>query len=329
MAFPTADDGYLLGYQAGDAGGHVGAVNVLARTHDGGRSWVRIPAPRGVVADGNDGSAVVSFATPRVGFIYAQRLWATADAGKRWSLVAAPSRVIDVEAGAGEVWVLAHGCAKCRTVRLYEARVGSSQFQQARDAPRFRNPDVEFVRGGGSELYIQSTVRARHAAVWRSKGGGPWTRQHAPCATYGVLVAWNPTGLAAVCNATLYGLGEESKQAFVSFDGANTWTALGVPNQFGYISDLAAQSSRGWILSEARGAFDRTNDGGITWHVVRSPVGLADGIGQVQFTSPTGAVAIPNFLPARAFLHSGDDGASWQLTRFPKRPPAAQADSAN
>jgi hypothetical protein len=324
VSFVSDSVGFLLGYVHQGSDFHPGRTaryGLLARTDNGGLTWHRVAAPPVTADDSSDGSAIVRFVTAEIGFIYARRLWMTVDGGRRWVRHAEPGAVVDLEAGDGKTWLLAHTCQHCRTVGLYTMPLAGGRLQPARSAPRFRNSDVEFVRGAGTELYLQTTPEdQRRGGVWRSYDGGSWTRQRSPCKAGGSLAAWSPAGLAAVCNVILFGAGEETKRAFVSFDGAHTWTREGTPSSFGYIDDLAAGSSRGWVLDDERTEFDTTADDGDHWRFADLRTSLDDGVAGAQFTSPTHVVALPEGMPDREFFSSDDGGQVWSVTRFPLWP---------
>jgi hypothetical protein len=167
---------------------------------------------------------------------------------------------------------------------------------------------VTFVKGSGSKLYIQPRRRVDPATL---------TVQDRRIAR-----RMSPAGPAAVCNVVLYGVGEQSKRAYVSFDGAHTWTRQGTPSVFGYIDDLAAGSSRDWVLDDERTGFDTTTDDGSHWRFGVLHVDLDDGVAGAQFTTPSTVVALPAYMPNRDFLRSDDGGLTWSVTRFPKWPRA-------
>jgi hypothetical protein len=320
LSFVSPYVGYLLGYaQQGGSAGRIAPRAVLARTDDGGGSWHRVLAPpvsSGAAVDG----APVRFVTADVGFVFARRLWRTVDAGQHWVRLPRLGRVVDLMAADGKVWILARGCGHCQSFSLDMAKRPGAGFHRVGDAPTFRHDDVTFVKGSGSELYIQTTPHQQRGVVWRSYSGASWSRQLVPCQTGGVLAAWSPAGLAAVCNVTLYGVGEQSKSAYVSFDGAHTWTSEGEPSIFGYIDDLAAGSSRDWVLDEERTGFETTTDGGSFWRFGALSVPLGDGVTGAEFTTPTTVVGLPAYQPDRDFFHSEDGGLTWSVTQFPAWP---------
>jgi photosystem II stability/assembly factor-like uncharacterized protein len=320
MSFVSTSTGYLLGCaQTTGRYPQLGRGALLARTDDGGMSWTRVPVPKGVQTV-NDGAAVITFVTRAVGFIAGRRTFLTTDAAAHWHLVDRGLRIVDVEAAAGKVWALAHPCHGCHGLRLYSADLTRPRLRQVRDAPTFAHGGARFIHGAGNEIYLVTSSKAHRGRIFRSYHGGSWTQQREPCQSFGNFAAWSDAGLTAVCNVILYGVGNETKRAYVSFDGAHSWTRRGAPGEFGYLGELAAGSSDSWVLAESRGAFLATGDDGAHWAYTGPRSGFAEGAGDTQFTSPSHVVAIPDYMPNGTFLSSNDAGQHWHVYHFPKWP---------
>jgi hypothetical protein len=318
LSFVDAGTGYLLGYAA--TGGFFARLSpraLLARTDDGGRSWHRLPAPPVSGQGDEEGYASITFVSPDVGFVLGRHTYVTTDAAAHWRRLHTELRIVDLEYGAGRIWALAHPCRHCHHVRLYSATLGDPTLRLVRNGPRFRRGGAYFIHGSGDELYIVKAPKEIHGILWRSYRGRSWTRQREPCSSFGSFAAWSEAGVAAVCNVILFGEGQETKRAYVSFDGAHTWTRRGAPGSGGYIGELAAGSSNDWVLGEERIAFLTTVDDGGSWLYTGPSVGLDDGVGDTQFTSLTHVVAIPSINPDRVFMYSDDAGQTWSVHRFP------------
>jgi photosystem II stability/assembly factor-like uncharacterized protein len=301
------------------AAGHASRASGTEGTASASRAaaTVRVAEPRRTGLEGfHPGS--LSFVSPRVGFIATRHLWVTTDGGRRWTRQAAPGRVADVEAADDKVWMLVHTCRHCHGVALYAEPLTVGRLHKVRGAPAFHHGDVGFVHGADNELYLQTAPDQRRGIIWRSYSGTTWTRQHSPCKTGGALAAWSPAGLGAVCNVILAGAGEQTKRAFVSFDGAHTWTRQGAPSTGGYIQDLATGSSRDWVLDDERTGFNLTRDGGKHWTFPVLHADLGDGVFGAKFTSASHVVGLPSSFPERDFLYSDDGGQVWSVTRFPE-----------
>jgi photosystem II stability/assembly factor-like uncharacterized protein len=331
MSFVDDNTGYLLGYAqaTGIADARFGGVTLLARTDNGGVTWRRVPAP--TVQTVNDGAATVHFLTPDVGFVKGRRTYLTTDGAAHWQRVDPALRIVDLDEAAGEVWALAHPCRACHGLRVYSGPLSDARLRRASDAPQFRYGGARFIHGSGDEIYIVTSSKEHRGRILRSYRGGPWTTQREPCASFGNFTAWSDAGLAAVCNVILFGAGNETKRAYVSFDGAHTWTRRGAPGEFGYLGGLAAGTSDSWVLAESRGGFITTTDDGARWSYAPLRVGIAEGVGDTQFTSADRVVAIPDYMPDRVFMSSRDAGQHWAVYRFPKWPrhrerPGAPAD---
>jgi photosystem II stability/assembly factor-like uncharacterized protein len=317
MSFVNSSTGYLLGY-AQTTGPHyrLGPA-LLARTDDSGGKWTQAAVPRGVQAV-NDGAAVVRFVSRDVGFIAGRRTFLTTDAAAHWHRVDRGLRIVDLEATADRVWALAHPCQSCRGLRLYTGVLTNPRLRRARYGPRFSHGGARFIRSSGNDIYIVTDGDTYRGRIFRSYRGGPWTRQRDPCRSFGSFATWSDAGVAAVCNVIMFGAGSETKRAYVSFDGARSWTRRGAPGAAGYLGGLAAGSSDDWVLAEGRGAFLATADDGGQWAYTGPRPAFEQGIGDTQFTSAVHVVAIPEYMPNGVFLSSNDAGQHWRVYRFPK-----------
>jgi hypothetical protein len=255
-----------------------------------------------------------------VGFIAGRRTFLTTDAAAHWTRVDRGRRIVDVDAAAGRVWVLAHPCRDCHGLRVYSGALADPRLRRVRDAARFAHGSARFIHGSGNDVYIVTSGKAHRGRIFRSYRGGAWTRQREPCRSFGDFAAWSDAGLAAVCNVILSGAGNETKRAYVSFNGAHSWTRRGAPGDSGYLGGLAAGSSNNWVLSEGRGAFLVTTDDGGRWDYTGPRGGFADGAGDTEFTDPDEVVAIPDYMPSGMFLSSTDAGQYWRVYRFPDWP---------
>lgn len=320
MSFVKRNTGYLLGYPATTgANAFIAPGPLLARTVDGGRTWHRVPVPKRIQTV-NDGASTVHFLTHDVGFIIGRRTYLTTDGARRWRRVDRGLRIVDLDAAAGRVWALAHPCHTCHDLILYAAALSHPRLRRVPHAPSFGHGGARFIDGSGDELYVVTAPKEHRGRIFRSYRGGAWTRQREPCASFGSFAAWSDAGVAAVCNVIMFGVGNETKRAYVSFDGAHSWTRRGAPGESGYIGPLAAGSSNDWVLAEERGAFLTTIDDGAHWAYTGPAAVLGQGVGDTQFTDADHVVAIPDFTPNRVFMDSDDAGLRWTVHRFPKWP---------
>jgi hypothetical protein len=319
MSFVNTNTGYLLGYAATTGPIQLLARRpLLARTDDGGRRWHRVPVPERIQTV-NDGASTVHFLTQNIGFIIGRRTYLTTDGARRWRQVDRGLRIVDLDAAAGQVWALAHPCHRCHDLILYAAALSHPRLRRVPHAPRFRHGGARFIHGSGDEVYVVTAPEEHRGRIFRSYRGGAWTKQREPCPSFGSFAAWSDAGIAAVCNVIMFGAGSETKRAYVSFNGAHSWTRRGTPGASGYIGPLAVGSSDDWVLAEDRGAFLTTIDDGADWAYTGPAAALGEGVGDTQFTDANHVVAIPDFMPNRVFMYS-NAGLRWAVHRFPKWP---------
>jgi hypothetical protein len=81
---------------------HHGGCATIVRTTDGGRSFVRIPAPHTHTV------GQLRFATTQIGYAFGRQLWTTHDGGQRWVHVAVGGRVTQLSTAGGYVFALVH-----------------------------------------------------------------------------------------------------------------------------------------------------------------------------------------------------------------------------
>jgi photosystem II stability/assembly factor-like uncharacterized protein len=305
VSFVSQAEGFLLG------AGNRGAVTV-ARTDNGGASWSRLPDVK-VPAAGTG----VRFATPAIGFVFGSRYLVTTDGGGSWTPLASPGFISDLETMNGHVYALVTACSTCRKVTLFGASTTSPDLKPVAGVPSLVG-DAVSVSVAQDSAYFLDTIKGGPGEVWATLDGVRWSQRVSPCGkTMGLITQWSDTGVAAACDVHLFGVGRESKQVFVSTDGARSWTPLATPpTKVGYINSVSASGPANVVVGDDQSGLDVTTDGGRHW-TLEGPQ-MADGASFVGFISPTHVVALPEDATDRFFTTSYTAGRTWVTTPFPK-----------
>jgi photosystem II stability/assembly factor-like uncharacterized protein len=304
VSFVTQDQGFLLGTTAGSRA-------VLATTTDAGRSWSHLATlPSSSKASG------VRFSSPQVGFLFGSTYAVTTDGGKSWTTQPSPGYITDLETMNGHVYALVTPCARCRRVTLYGATTATPTLSRVAGVPPMTG-DAVSLSAYADSAYLLDTVKGGPGTVWSTRDGSRWTQQTSPCGTtMGLITQWNNSGIAAACDVRLFGVGKESKQVFVSTDGAHTWTPLATPpTRVGYINSVSASGPDNVVVGDDQSGLDVTTDGGRHWSL-RGP-SMGDGASFVGFISDTRVVALPQDASDHFFTTSTDAGVTWVTTPFP------------
>ncbi len=317
VTFVSATDGWVLG-TATCARGQCAAI---ARTADGGRTWVAVSAPDAPIfpspSDASPGISELRFADALDGWAFGPDLWSTHDGGTTWLRqtipgVAAGPNVAALETAGGTVYaVVFDGGA----YRVASSPVGSDAWTLA--AVRVPVgagpvPTIQLILQGGAGWLLENdrTVVAGARLV-----NGAWVTWQPPCATVvgpAFLAASSPRDLAAACDVGLWS-NPTGERLFLSHDGGSTFTesATAVPLTMGAKAAAASPSVIVVGGSDATGALlVATFDAGKSWSVVAR-------LGSVQvmdlgFTTPTQGVVVASGANGPAtLLMTRDGGHTW------------------
>jgi hypothetical protein len=304
VSFVSQAEGFLLG-----AG--TGAVTI-ARTGDGGSTWSRLPDVKMPAA-----GTGIRFATPAIGFLFGSRYLVTTNGGGSWTPLSSPGFITDLETMNGHVYALVTACPTCRRVTLFGASTTSPTLKRIPGVPSIVG-DAVSVSVAQNSAYFLDTVKGGAGQVWATTNGVRWSQRPSPCGTtMGLVTQWSQTGVAAACDVRLFGAGKESKQVFVSTNGARSWTPLATPpTKVGYINSVSASGPDNVVVGDDQSGLDVTTDGGRHW-TIEGPQ-MADGASFVGFISPTRVVALPQDASDRFFTTSYTAGRTWVTTPFPK-----------
>jgi photosystem II stability/assembly factor-like uncharacterized protein len=303
VSFVSQGEGFLLG--AGS-----GAVTI-ARTGNGGATWSRLPDVKMPAA-----GTGIRFATPAIGFLFGSRYLVTTDGGGSWTPLASPGFISDLETMNGHVYALVTACPTCRRVTLYSASTTSPALKRVSGVPTMVG-DAVSVSVAQNSAYFLDTIKGGPGQVWATRDGVKWAQRVSPCGTtMGLITQWSETGVATACDVRLFGAGKESKQVFVSTNGAHSWTPLATPpTKVGYINSVSASGPDNVVVGDDQSGLDVTTDGGRHWTLTGPQ--MADGASFVGFISPTRVVALPQDPSDRFFTTSYTAGLTWVTTRFP------------
>jgi photosystem II stability/assembly factor-like uncharacterized protein len=317
VTFVSADNGWVLG-KAACASGQCAAI---ARTADGGRTWVAVSAPDAPIFpspnDASPGISELRFADALNGWAFGPDLWSTHDGGTTWVRqaipgVAAGSNVAALEAASGMVHaVVFDGSA----YRVASSPVGSDSWALA--AIRIPVgagpvPTIQLVLQGGAGWLLEND---RTVVAGARFANGAWVTWQPPCATAvgpAFLAASGTLDLAAACDVGLWS-NPTGEHLFLSHDGGSTFTesATKVPLTMGAMAAAASPSVIVVGGSDATGALlVATFDAGKSWSVVArlGSVQIAD----LGFTTPSqGVVVAAGANVPATLLMTRDGGHTW------------------
>ncbi|UZJ24936.1 hypothetical protein RHODO2019_17875 [Rhodococcus antarcticus] len=285
----------------------------VARTSDGGASWVGTAAPRtGDVL----GSAVTSgvdqlrFGSPTDGWAFGGELWSTHD-GDHWDAVPLPAGQAAVSLAANSTRVVAGlgvGCGTsgaCTQTVLRSAASGGDAFTPLPGASTV--PGRAAVTLSGSTVWALSvdggTTRLVRGAA---DGSSDVAALPTPCtqnADRARMAASTRTDLVLACTTT----GSTDVQVFASKDAGGSWARTGSATLPGALTAVAAAPGT-VLLSDDAGGVQRSTDGGASFGTVLA----GSGFSFVGLTSSSQGVALPATPGVADLRITRDGGTSWQ-----------------
>jgi photosystem II stability/assembly factor-like uncharacterized protein len=317
VTFVSANDGWVLG-KATCASGQCAAI---ARTADGGRTWVAVQAPDAPIfpspSDVSPGISELRFADAHNGWAFGPDLWSTHDGGTTWVRQTIPGvpagpNVAALETAGGTVYaVVFDGGA----YRVESSPVGSDAWALAAlrvPVGAGPVPTIQVILQGGAGWLLENdrTVVAGARLV-----NGSWVTWQPPCATVvgpAFLAASGPKDLAAACDVGLWS-NPTGEHLFLSHDGGLTFTesATAVPLTMGAMAAAASPSVIVVGGSDGTGAIlVATFDAGKSWSVV-ARLGSVQ-IANLGFTTATQGVVVAAAANGPATLMmTRDGGHTW------------------
>jgi hypothetical protein len=321
-SFVSPDSGFALG---GAAGCEVPAQPCAARllaTVNGGRSWRHVPVPPVVV-----GRSVISvlFATRRDGWLYGPGLWSTHDGGARWRRLSVGGAVLDMAAGAGEVYAEVSAPSQLGPEKLYRSPVGSDAWARVGRLTSGPRPNGGLGDAAGLAVSGRSAWFGSNSTLWTNSGGGRWHRIAFSCLQrhYSMIdiAAASPRDVDFLCIAPPIGEGGQANAVLKSADGGATVHPAGGAPGGGCCWEIAMPPGRARVISEIANdpvaTIARTGNAGRTWAWVNWP---REGIlSSLAYVSPAvgWVVAGPGSspdgspLPYGSLLRTTNDGLSW------------------
>jgi photosystem II stability/assembly factor-like uncharacterized protein len=312
----------------------------MARTSDGGRTWIQAPAPPATVRSVPDPLSAFSvrFANQVDGWVYTtnpSRLWSTHDGGTSWHPVVLPgltpeASILGMEAAGGRVYV-AVVRDNAPTVHLEASPVASDAWRDTDSGvPAGAGPvpstQVVLQRSRGWLLQNDRTV----VGGFQLNAAGRWTAWTPPCQTANgtaALTASSPSNLVAVCSEGVWGparnlpagagTGSPSTWLFQSSDGGGSFRAVGpVPLAPSAQQVVGSPAPSTVVVGGSGPGLYATFDGGHTWRTVYQDTG-GSSWSYLGFTTLTQGVAITSTPsgPA-ALLMTRDGGHSWAPVSF-------------
>lgn len=259
---------------------------VIERTSDGGRSFTRIAAPRGLPTEG--ANPTLTFADASDGFVRVPfswgEFWSTHNGGATWRRLRAPSVVAFTTAG-GEAYAVIARCTT-QTCTGYRFARGPASASRWRESPLPFVPDGPVIDLAARDrsvwlLGTRQATRNQHDVLARSTDGGrTFVTRDGPCVP-GLGGDLEPSSARVVWAICATGMMAGASR---STDGGVSFKPLRAPPLVN-AARLAPASDETAVLA-ANGAgrpLYRTTDGGATWRPLRL-LGRDDAWDDIVFT---------------------------------------------
>ena len=285
----------------------------ILRTIDGGRSFVRLPAPalpaEGAVptlrfADRRDGFAFV----PGVGGV----LYVTHDGARTWRRLALGT-VLAFATGGGNAYAVTARCSLQRCTRYrFERSPVSADAWTARPPPFVPDGTIVGLAAHGSHLWLLGSRACDDLLGRSSDGGRTFVTGPGPCVA-GLGGELSPTSASVVWAVCPTGMLAGARR---STDGGLTFRRVPTP-QLANSAVLAPASRDTAVLARngARSRLLRTTDGGATWRAARTP-GRVVFVAWIGFTDArVGAALVQTTSGAHVLWRTRDGGARWSAVR--------------
>jgi photosystem II stability/assembly factor-like uncharacterized protein len=299
LEFVDRMNGVAVGHRViGAAIPSYGAVGrpFVVRTHDGGRSWLRLDAPAHSVRPAD---AKVWYAAG------SGKLFLTRDGGGTWRRIAAPAGLVSVEPVSHDVAIAIAGARSCSSGRqLWRTtdRGGSWTPLTGTCAASFTAVDFSGPVGYAATGHDENAHGFR-SLLATTDGGRSWTTRFRDGQAF-----WPPISelrFATPRDGWAYGLDSyqphDAEALFVTHDGGRHWRSTHFPGRPSAV--LGGRTA--WVGDDRDAALWRTANAGQSWRVAAGRSGtepyrlLAASRDRILVDTPVGT------------LESRDDGRTW------------------
>lgn len=340
-----------IGFVLGLAHCTSGSCLTIARTQDGGRTWLAIPSPNISLTQGNYSEATVTgvskirFADVRDGYLYGPDLYATHDGGATWQKLTLqgipnPYVVSALETNGSETYLIAGTPNAVPSPNyLYISKASSGAFTQSKFIFPTGTPTQITVNAYGAVIAADN-----HGAVlmpsnsnsdlfYQAAGTTSWTQIKAKCP------AGLPTNPLVALAAPISGsttpqlvlgcgggvaAGSQEKTVVKSTDLTTSTPTRTQPPLSGGLEAIASPDGKTIAVGASSGAtfIYVSTDGGASWQTAISDTTLGGSfVHDLRFITATqGSVVIGNATTAGTrtsiFLMTRDRGISWQEITF-------------
>lgn len=307
VTFISTQDGWTLG-QAPCAQQPCTSV---ARTSDGGSTWVGAAAPRTGPVSGTSGVDRIRFGSATDGWAFGGELWSTHD-GDTWDAVPLPSGKAAVSLAANSTRVvvgIGSGCGTtgtCSSTVLQGAASGGDDLTPLPGASTVGGrADVTL---SGATVWALSVDGGTTALVrGAADGSSPVVALGTPCGQNtdrARLAAATSTDLVLACTTT----GSADAPVFTSRDAGASWTRTGSAPLSGALTSVAAAAPSSVLVSDDAGGVQLSTDDGARFRTVLAGSGFAF----VGWTSSSQGVALPTTPGVADLRLTRNGGTEWE-----------------
>lgn len=273
----------------------------IARTTDGGRTFVSIPAPQEPPGQPSAKVSQVRFANSTDGFAFGPGLWTTHDGGAHWRWWALPGNVNDLATSGGYAYAISTN-PSTGVGQLLRSSVNGDEWQPL--------PAAGDATGGlwvqGSEVLLEASNQLRVS----TDHGRSFTTYPVPPSVACQFEEPGPPVVWAHCATGMMSGTWLSAKGGANFAAVKGSGLPELPNSAAFGSASATTAVVGYRQ------LYRTTDGGASWTPVTGPVGIT-WWQYLGFTDPTHGIAIGyvgSEQPSNERLYyTTDAGASYHL----------------